>query len=189
MSTDNPVLAAVEAGLPNSQKPRRGWFRRNWLWFVPTLLLAMMLLCVVGFFGFIECNACTLCNSDLYKKAMQKVMADTKVQNAVGQPLTLVKWPLPYYSDTETDLEIYCDLNGPKGVAKMHVRVRKNVGNTELKVKLPGNTELTFDLSDGKNVAAPYQQPKAGNKKSQPNGPPPEVDLDVPDDAAPASGR
>ena len=186
MSTESPVLATVEAGLPNGRQPRRGWFRRNWLWFVPAFFLAMILLGVGGFFGFIECNAYRLRSSDLYKKAMQKVMADAKVQNAVGQPLTLIKWPLPSYSDTETDLEIYCDLHGPKGIAKMHVRVRKNVGNTEMKVKLPGNTESTFDLSDGTNVAPTFHQPKTGGgTKSKPNGPAPEVDLDIPPDDAP----
>jgi hypothetical protein len=183
MNMESPV-AAVEVGTANVQPPRRGWFRRNWLWFVPTLLLAMILLCggCLSVFGYIGYNQyiAALCKTDVYKKSFAKTTADAAVQGEVGQPIELVKWPPPVFADTESGTEILCDLKGPKGVAKMQVRLRKNDGRVEIKVILPSSKQLLLDVSDGKNVAPTFQKPKTANAV-EPKGPPPEVDLDVPD--------
>lgn len=184
MSTENSILAAMEAELPNDQKPRRGWFRRNWLWFVPTLFLATILLCggclsVFGYLGYNQYIA-ALCESSVYKKSFAKTTADAAVQSEVGQPIELVKWPPPVFADTDSGTEILCDLKGPKGVAKMQVRLRKNDGRVETKIILPSGKQLSFDVSDGTNVAPTYQRPKTDGKV-EPKGPPPEVDLDIPD--------
>ena len=197
MSTDSPVLAAVEAGLPNGQKPRRGWFRRNWLWFVPTLLLVFMLLCCGCFTGIFFWVYGRVYDMEMCQKAMQKIRANTEVRQAIGEPMKIVRWPpAPFQIETnngEGEAEMRWDVEGPKGVVKTHLRARLTKNHWDiviLEATLPDGKRLSFDVADGTNVAPRYQRPKTDGGKSEPKSPPPEVDLDIPDaDAAPAGGK
>ncbi len=71
----------------DAEPPKRGWFGRNWLWFVPTVVILPILLCggcIAGIFfsvlGFIK-------GSDAYKLALERVQQSAEVQAQLGQPI------------------------------------------------------------------------------------------------------
>ena len=54
MNMDNLDQGTLGPNVPEFGPPvQRGWWSRNWLWFVPTLLLAMIVLCCGFPLGFV----------------------------------------------------------------------------------------------------------------------------------------
>ncbi len=92
MSFDDINTGDLGRDLQAQEQKPRGWWSRNWKWFVPTLLLAMIIMCcgcpaaiifsVIGIFR----------NSEPYLDTMQKIQADPQVQEAFGQPIRDNSW-------------------------------------------------------------------------------------------------
>jgi hypothetical protein len=175
MNTESSAMAATEGG---TQKPKRGWFRRNWFWSLP---LALIVLGVGGFFGFLEIHAYQVRSSAAFQKAFAKVSQDAVVKEAAGGEMKLVKWRAPHYFNSSTEEQVNCELRGPKATVAMHVLLRKNSNYLELKVDLPDGTRKIFDMSDGTNDAPTYQAMKKNAGPVVEKGPGPEVDFNIPD--------
>jgi Cytochrome oxidase complex assembly protein 1 len=72
----------------NTQPQQKGWWGRNWKWFVPTGCLGMLLL-VAGFvFVIIGIVFGAMKSSDAYKTALTRAKADSRVVSALGSPIT-----------------------------------------------------------------------------------------------------
>ena len=89
MSEDNPDAVAVEpVTQPSAGRPRRrGWWSRNWRWFVPTLLLTTLVLCGGGVLGFYLFNVKPLRLEPYPTGGMQLVQKDARVIDRLGQPI------------------------------------------------------------------------------------------------------
>jgi len=75
------------AGLPPAPRPQRGWFGRNWKWFVPLVIVLPIIVCcggvtaiVGGVFGMIK-------SSEPYKHALAQAQSNPQVVAAVGTPI------------------------------------------------------------------------------------------------------
>ena len=69
------------------QKPKRGWFARNWLWFVPTVILLPLCCCCGGPIGLIWWGVGEVLDIAPYKDSIALAEQDTQVQNQLGTPI------------------------------------------------------------------------------------------------------
>ena len=85
MRTDDiDVAASDKHGQQPAKQKRRGWFRRNWKWFVPAMLLTI----IVGGGGVLYWALFTrVYNLDVCQSAMRTIAADKGLQKALGQPI------------------------------------------------------------------------------------------------------
>jgi hypothetical protein len=126
MSTED-IHSAAAGKAPQQPIPprRRGWFRRNWLWFVPTLILAVV---VVGGAVLYWALFLRIYNHPLCRSAMQSIAADKDLLELLGQPIQTVKWPsqqvAPSARIEEREIEIRWHIEGSKRRAKAYLKAR-----------------------------------------------------------------
>jgi hypothetical protein len=181
MSGDKIDLGAVDRDAQEVARQQRGWLKRNWLWFVPLLLLVLI---VVG--GGIAYWAMftRIYSMDVCRSAMQQIEKDEGLRRELGEPIATDQWPPPAPRLEEGEKDVRWPIVGPKGRAKAHVSARLMLGKWEI-------VQLEVVLADGKRVsvasagegvadAPPYTAPKTETKKPETNAPPPVINLPVP---------
>ena len=190
MNMENIDLEALQSGLEtfDHQRRQRGWLRRNWLWFVPTLFVVLVLLGGGGVYWTMFLHVYQL---DVFRTAMQEINADEALQSELGQPITIVKWPPPAARLEAQEQDIRWPIEGPQGSAKAHVSARLMQGNWEI-------VQLEVMLADGKRLqvassgggatdAALFEAPEVEPQKPDDDtkAPPPIINLQVPPNDAP----
>ena len=125
---------------------RRSWWSRNWMWFVPTGCLAMLVLFAVFIGGIVMVVFGAMKSSDAYKTAVARARANPEVVAALGTPIeeglfvsgkTNVEG-----SSGEADLTI--SISGPKGKAKLYAIATKSAGRwtySTLEVAIDGRDD------------------------------------------------
>ena len=125
---------------------RRGWWSRNWIWFVPTGCLAMLVLFAVFIGGIVMIVFGAMKSSDAYKMAVARAKANPEVVAALGTPIeeglfvsgkTNVEG-----SSGEADLTI--PISGPNGKAKLYAVATKRAGRwtySTLEVAIDGRDD------------------------------------------------
>jgi len=187
MNFDKIDLEALQRDLEEfaREQRERGWFRRNWRWFVPTMVLTVLVVGGAALYWalFIRIYSLEVCQS-----AMQTICADKELQEALGQPIETVKWPsrsaAPSARIEESEADVLWSIEGPKGRAKVHAFARRMMGKWEttvLDVTLPNGKKVLLNEVGG-NEAAPFTAPKAEPNKPEANAPPPEINLPAPSD-------
>lgn len=188
MSMDNIDLEALDRDLQEfaRQQHARGWWRRNWRWFVPTLLVALILLGGGAIYWSFFTRVYHL---DVYQTAMQKIEADEGLRRELGQPIQTVGWPPPSARVEASEKDVRWDIEGPKGRAKAHVNARLMQGQWEIivmEVVLAGGKKvLLTEAGSDASEAPPFTGAKAETKKSEVNAPAPEINLPTPPDDGP----
>jgi len=79
--------------LTDSLPPRKNWFARNWKWFVPTIILAVLLLFAAFVGGVFALGFGAMKSSEPYQHAMDVVSHDPRAVHALGNPVRS-KWYL-----------------------------------------------------------------------------------------------
>jgi hypothetical protein len=134
-------------------RPRRGWLARNWIWFVPTMLLGLVVLCggcCVGIFGAVFG---VLKSSEPYQMAFQRVQNDPQVTGQLGEPIEQSGWfPSGQISvrNDRGDARFDFDVAGPKGKAHVHAEARRTAsrwGLTRLEVTPESGQRIVLDVS------------------------------------------
>ncbi len=184
---------------------RRGWFRRNWLWFVPLMVVLVVL--VSAFIVWRQLFA--LKSSEPYQTALAGVQEDPRVIERLGQPVEEVAWPPPSGSAREQDgggsANLVFSVKGPKGKAQVRTearRTRGQWGTTALEVTFVDGKRITIDVAGGEEAPtfiapegggqAPKFAPKPGGKPPTTELPPPTtpgIHLDLPDLGPPEKGK
>ncbi len=189
MSTNNIDLQALDRDLQAfaQQEKQRGWWSRNWLWFVPTLLIVLFICCCGGpaLIGFNIASKAL--RSGPYETAMQKILADPTLKQELGEPIEEVSWipagRLEFENDRgEADLRF--DLSGPKGQAKAHMQARCTNAKWELtvlEVTLASGKTIQLLTDDG-NDAPAFKATKPAGGKPEAKGPAPELNFSIPSD-------
>jgi hypothetical protein len=70
-----------------SMEDRPGWFKRNWLWFIPTIILLPMCCCCGGPLGLIWWGVGQVLDIPPYKDSITLAEQDPEVQNQLGTPI------------------------------------------------------------------------------------------------------
>jgi hypothetical protein len=131
-----------------TDKPKhRGWLRRNWRWFVPFALLTTV---VVGFGVGYWAFYLRVYNLDACQSAMDAIEVDSRLLQALGDPIQTVKWPsramAPSARVEDNEIDIIWHIEGPKGQAKVHLLSKNRSGHWD-------NVMLDVTLADGKKIA------------------------------------
>jgi hypothetical protein len=163
----------------------RGWWSQNWRWFLPTLLLAIVVLGGSGIYWSLFTRVFRL---DVCQSGMQAIQASSEVQRALGQPITPVRWGFPPSARLEAgERDVRWDIEGPQGQAKAHVHARQLQGQWAidlLEVTLGNGQRLSLAAGDDNAGEAPaFAAPKPEAKKPESKGAAPEINLPIPSDA------
>jgi hypothetical protein len=190
MNLNDIDLVALQRDLDEYARElrERSWLRRNWLWFVPALLIVAILLGGGGIYWALFTRIYQL---DLFQSAMQQIKADEAVQSALGQPIAQAGWPPPSARLEAGEQDIRWSIQGSQGDAKAHVGARLMQGKWEivqLEVVLANGKRLSVAASGDSEANAPiFSEPTTESKKPETdkNAPPPEINLTLPPDDRP----
>jgi len=162
-----------QSGAAPADRPRHGWLGRNWIWFVPTTLLALGLLCGGCCVGIFLLPFSLLKWSDPYKMTLERVQKDPKVIEALGEPIeagwTVSGEVIHQMGPPAGTARLDFDVTGPKGKAHVHSEARcaydvrssrPEWGLTKVEVTTPDNQRIVLDVSADKDdgqEAPPFQ--------------------------------
>jgi hypothetical protein len=133
------------------QKPR-GWWSRNWKWFIPVVFVVMVFICCGGPLGFLYFGFKQLLNSEPYKITMQKIADSEELKQELGEPIESVLNPPPSVrvenANGRGEADARWTIKGPKGQAKAHITARLNNDKWEI-------GQIEVNLSNGKKIIIP----------------------------------
>ena len=124
-----PITPAPPMPNPPVQVPpqHRGWWSRNWKWFVPVGCLTVIALFAAFVAGIILIAAGAMKSSDAYKLAMDKAQRDARVTQRLGTPIEsgfFVSGSVNV-EGTSGKADITIPISGPKGKATIYVDATK----------------------------------------------------------------
>ncbi|HEV8486035.1 MAG TPA: cytochrome c oxidase assembly factor Coa1 family protein [Blastocatellia bacterium] len=132
------------------QPEKRGWWSRNWKWFVPVGCLSILAAVAVVIVLIVTLVFGALKSSDVYKQAMAKATANPTVISEIGQPIEsgwMVSGSISVTgSSGEADISI--PISGPKKSGTLYAVARKSAGEwkfSRLEVEVP-NRPLRINL-------------------------------------------
>ena len=145
----SPIPPPVPPTSPPPSKPR-GWWTRNWMWFVPTGCLSLIVLFALFVAGMVVIVFGALKSTDVYKTAVARAKANMEVRAALGDDVH----PGIFLSGNtnvsggsgQADLSI--PISGSKGKGTIYVVATKSAGEwnySKLVVKTEGGE--TIDLA------------------------------------------
>lgn len=176
----------------DAEPPKRGWFRRNWLWLVPTIILVPILLCGGCVATIFYSTVALIKGSGAYQTALERVQQSPEVQAAIGQPITDTT-VLPFGNVNTTNNEGKADLlfsvAGPNGTANVTIDAILVDGQWHYDtLQVQCSDGSTIDLSDEPVVLegdAPVfgdeapEAEEAPAEDERPKRPAPELNIDI----------
>jgi hypothetical protein len=106
-------MGAFPPPVPAVMPTEKNWFARNWKWFVPTIVVTVVLLIVAFVVGVAAIVFGAIRNNEPYQHAIEVVTHDQRALNALGapvQPRWLVSGSI--------------NVSGPSGDANLAIPVR-----------------------------------------------------------------
>jgi hypothetical protein len=129
------------------QAPRRGWWSRNWKWFVPTgcLSLFVLFLAFIGSILLLVFGA--MKSSDVYKTALARARSDTRVRHALGPDIRDGMFPSGKTNVTgpSGEAELAITISGAKGKGTIYVIATKSAGEWHY-------SKLLVKTADGETI-------------------------------------
>jgi len=120
-------LSVVPPGAtPVAPPRRRGWFARNWKWFVPALLIVL----VVFPIAILGSVFAAIRSSDAAKESLLRAQSNPLVVQELGAPIEegwLVAGNINV-SGTSGDADLAVPISGPKAKGKIYVIAHKSAG-------------------------------------------------------------
>lgn len=178
MSMDDFGMPAVE---PQVVEKRRGWWSRNWLWFVPTVFLLLIIFCCGCPVGFFFYKYSELLDKPYVLDALREVQKNEQVREEIGSPVIISLMPPPTIVEDDRNADLRGELQGPEGKAKVHVQARKindTWGLVVLEVILPSGEKLSLaEGIEGLEDALPFDGTKPEGETPKSDGPPPMIDM------------
>ena len=145
------------SGMPPGSAPPparpRGWFGRNWKWFVPLVIVLPLIVCcggitaiVGGVFGMIK-------SSEPYKHALATAQANPQVIAALGTPVEagFMAGGTINVNNNNGNAELVIPIKGSKGSGVVSVSATKTNGvwtYEKLEFQQPGSQQA-IDLKGG----------------------------------------
>ena len=115
---------------PATAQARRGWFARNWKWFVPTGCLTHVALACIFFAAIFVFVFGMMKSTDVYKTALERAKSDARVTAALGTPISegfLVSGST-HVDGASGDANLSIPISGPKGKGTVYVVAKKSAG-------------------------------------------------------------
>jgi hypothetical protein len=125
---------------------QKGWFGRNWKWFVPVGCLSMVVMAVAVVAAFIFFIFGTIKSSDVYQQALARARSNPDVVRELGEPIEtgfLMSGSINVSGDSgNADLKI--PVSGPKKSGAVYAVAVKRLGQWDfsaLEVEIEGETK------------------------------------------------
>jgi hypothetical protein len=151
---------------------QRGWWSRNWKWFVPVVIVLPILICggCIGtiFFGVRS----ALRSSDAYKHVLTVAQASPEVQRILGTPITASGLPsggINVKNDGSGDTEFSVTLRGPRGEGRLEVHATRANGvwsYDRLRFTDSGNHEFSLLTGPTNRTQSDDTPVKTGDEES-----------------------
>jgi hypothetical protein len=120
--------------------PRKGWFKRNWKWFVPACCLVIILFVAGGIGGILSLIEGSIKQSGAYTQALALTQSNPQVIAQIGQPVTpgfFVSGNINVSGDSG-DADISFPVSGPKGKGTVYAVAKKIAGQWQFQTLLFG---------------------------------------------------
>ncbi len=111
-----------------SQETKKSWFRRNWMWVVPTGGCLTIIILFIVFLGSVIFGVSTLITeSSPYQDALDKVNKNEQVISILGEPIETSGIPQGQISLNNGDgtVNLSIPIEGPNGEATLHIEGEK----------------------------------------------------------------
>jgi hypothetical protein len=124
---------------------KRGWWSRNWKWFVPVGCLGVILAIVAVVALVVSLIFGAMKSSDVYKTALEKASANRAVISELGEPIEggwMVSGSINV-NDAGGDADLAIPVSGPKKNGTIYAVARKSAGQwrfSRLEVEVEGGT-------------------------------------------------
>ena len=129
--------------MDNELVVEKSWWKRNWKWFFPTLLLLLLFLLLFGSIlsssidGTVTDIAQAYSDNSLYEKAIEKAKMNKRVLEVIGAIEPIDKLAIlegnAIYSNHNNSVELSVRIKGNKGKGKMDISADKNGNEWEYK--------------------------------------------------------
>ena len=142
-------MMAASRQVAGDEGPRRSWWSRNWLWFVPTVLLMAFLISAACCGGVLLTPYMMLRSSQPYEMALSEVQEDPAVVERLGEPIKADSWfPVGtvHAENGGGEAALDFDVAGPDGRAHVRTQAKRIDGQWGL-----ARLEVTFD--DGRRLS------------------------------------
>ncbi len=113
---------------------RKGWFGRNWKWFVPVGCLSFILMVVVFVAAIVYFAFGSIKSSDVYKQALSKTRSNAEVIRELGEPIEpgwLISGNISV-NDSSGKADISIPVSGPKKSGTVYVVATKKMGKWDI---------------------------------------------------------
>ena len=131
-------MGNLQAGptLVASGPPQRGWWSRNWKWFVPTLFLLLLVIATAFVFGVLALVFGSMKASEPYKYALDLAQHSPAVIERLGEPIEAGMF---VSGNIQVDLagghaDLAIPISGPKGKGTVYVVAEKIAGRWEYRI-------------------------------------------------------
>jgi hypothetical protein len=172
----------------------RGWFPRNWKWFVPSTFTLLAVSIGVAIFGYVQVRSHRYRQNPAYQAALAEVQLNKQVQDLLGEPVVDSDWNpqggYDRFGDTITGARFNFTVSGPKGHADVTTEARVvdeewAVSRLELLTADGERIRLTKEILAKQTADTPAFNPKAEQQESSAADQPPpeskELNVQVPD--------
>jgi hypothetical protein len=173
----------------------RGWFPRNWKWFVPSTFTLAAVLAGVAAFGYVQVRSYRYRQNPAYQAALAEVQSNKQVQDLLGEPVVDSDWNPQgaiELRDNATlgEARFNFTVSGPKGHADVGAEARMvdaqwALTRLELITQDSERIRLTKEILAKQKVDTPAFNPKAEQQENSTADQPPqeskELNVQVPD--------
>ena len=141
------------------EKPKKGWFGRNWMWFIPVVVLLPIICCCGGGLWMAKFGADKLMEMAPYKDTIAQIQQDKAVQDALGTPITVPEGLTDLAAISEeggefnvnqnnstTEFDAKIPVSGPKGKGMLVIKAKSTDGSTWT------YTTRQIELDNGKTI-------------------------------------
>ncbi len=117
---------------PNMQQPQpqRGWFARNMLWLIPTIVFLPLLMCLGCCGGLFTIGINALRNAEPYTIAMERIRSEPQITAALGEPIDsdIIGFNGQYNQSPGTGgtADYTFTIRGPSGTAQVYFYAQQN---------------------------------------------------------------
>lgn len=132
---------------------RRGWWSRNWKWFVPVGCLGLVLLAVLAAGGLFFAILGGMKRSEVFQMALERTRASPAAVEALGEPIEPGWWLTGSVNvaGPTGEASFAAPVSGPRDEGRLYVEAIKQAGEwrlTLLELEIEGTGER-LDLLGG----------------------------------------
>jgi len=113
---------------------QKGWFGRNWKWFVPVGCLSVVLMIVVFIAAVVFFAFGSIKSSEVYQQAITKTKSNAAVIREFGEPIE-PGWLISGHinvSDSSGSADLSIPISGPKKSGTVYAVATKKMGKWEI---------------------------------------------------------